>query len=105
MEVKAMNWGSLATVRRRALMIAPLVLGVASIGAAVQTVACAQGVHSGTGRPAQSLPNSLHSDDMLARFSPYPVIDPTADSRAAVTGRIYRAIVDEWVQNEKNAAQ
>jgi hypothetical protein len=105
MEVKAMNRGPLAAAGRRALMIAALVLVVALNGALGQSVIYAQGIHSGNGRPAQSLPNNLHSDHTLGRYSSYPVIDPTAAARAAVAGRIYRASVDERVQNAKNAAQ
>ena len=31
-------------------------------------------------------------------YSPYPVKDPTADERAVVAGRVYRAVLDEWGQ-------
>ncbi len=31
-------------------------------------------------------------------YPPYPVKDPTADERAVVAGRVYRAVLDDWAQ-------
>ena len=36
--------------------------------------------------------------DLAGWYSPYPVKDPTADERAVVAGRVYRAVLDEWAQ-------
>ena len=53
-------------------------------------------------RPAQGLgtPNNFNPYGMphVGGYSPYPVKDPTADERAVVAGRVYRAVLDEWSQ-------
>jgi hypothetical protein len=91
----------LAATRRRASSVAIMVLVAAFIAVVGQTIGRAQGVHAGTGRPAQGngTPNNFNSYDMrhIGGFSPYPVKDPTADERAVVAGRVYRALLDEWL--------
>jgi hypothetical protein len=91
----------LAATRRSASAVAIMVLVAALIAVVGQTIARAQGVHAGTGRPAQGngTPNNFNSYDMrhIGGYSPYPVKDPTADERAVVAGRVYRAVLDEWL--------
>ena len=79
------------------------VLVVAFIAVGGQTIARAQGGRAANQRPAQGLgtPNNLNPYGMPqfgGWYSPYPVKDPTADERAVVAGRVYRAVLDEWAQ-------
>jgi hypothetical protein len=90
-----MNVRPLAATRRRSSAVGITVLVVAFIAARGQTIALAQGAHGGNGRPAQPLETRNNPG---GRYSPYPVMDPTAGERAVVAGRIYRAILDDAAQ-------
>jgi len=96
-----MNVRPLATIRRRASGVGTLVLIVASIGLASRTTARAQSGRAAGQHPAQGLgtsKNLIPNGMPRAGYPPYPVRDPTADERAAVAGRVYRAVLDEWTQ-------
>jgi hypothetical protein len=80
-----------------------MVLAVAFVGVDGRTMARAQGGRAPDQRPAQgtNAPGTLNpyaALPMRGSFSPYLVKDPTADERAAIAGRIYRAILDESVR-------
>ena len=90
----------LAAARRCAWAVCITVI-FAWIAVSGATMARAQGVHAGTsGRPAQGngTPNNFNSYGMphIGGYAPYLVKDPTADERAVVAGRVYRAVLDEW---------
>jgi hypothetical protein len=98
-----MNIQPLATARRHrsAIGTASLVVVLTAVGG--QTIVCAQGGRAATQRPAQGpgTPNNLNPYGMPrfgGWYSPYPVKDPTADERAVVAGRVYRAVLDAWAQ-------
>jgi hypothetical protein len=103
MEGKVMNVRPFAATRGRSLAIGTTVLVAAFIVVGGQTIARAQTGRATNQHPAQGLrtPNSFSPyglPNIGGRYWPYPVKDPTADERAAVAGRVYRAIVDEWAQ-------
>jgi hypothetical protein len=95
-----MNDRILAPTRRHASNVGIKVLVLALIAVGGQTIARAQAGRAVNQRPPQApgTPSSL-SPYGMPRFggwySPYPVKDPTADERAVVAGRVYRALVDE----------
>ena len=89
-----MNVRPLAATRRRASAVGTTVLVVAFIAAAGQTIALAQGAH-GRQRASRTIARNAATISG-GRYSPYPVMDPTAGERAVVAGRVYRAILDEW---------
>ena len=89
----------LAATRRRAWAVWITVI-VAFVAVSGETIALAQGVHATSGRPAQGngTPNNFNSYGIpqIGGYAPYLVKDPTADERAVVAGRVYRAVLDEW---------
>ena len=48
--------------------------------------------------PERRAPLPYAAPPVRGSYSPYLVKDPTADERAAVAGRVYRAVLDEWVR-------
>ena len=104
-----MNVRPLAATRRRASAVGITVLVVAFIAAGGQTIARAQARASR--QPASATSPARRATfiltacrDMAARYSPYPVKDPTADERAVVAGRVYRAVLDESAQRAIDSA-
>jgi hypothetical protein len=103
MEVKVMNFRPPSATRRRVSAVGTTVLVVVFIPISGQTIALAQGGRATNQRPAQGngTPNAFNSYSMShirGHYSPFPVKDPTADERALVAGRVYRAIQHEWAQ-------
>jgi hypothetical protein len=79
------------------------VLVVTYIGDDGGTSARAQGGRAANQHPAQGLgpPYSLNpygTPHFPGHYWPYPIKDPTADERAEVAGRVYRAVQEEWLQ-------
>jgi hypothetical protein len=79
------------------------VLVIAFVGVDGRTIARAQGGRAPDQRPAQGtnapgILNPYAPLPMRGSFAPYLVRDPTADERAAVAGRVYRAVLDEWLK-------
>ncbi len=87
----------LAASRGRATAIGITMLVVAFIGADGRTTAHAQGGRAVNQRPPQA-PVTPGNANLRGRHGPDPVKDPTAAERAEVAGRVYRAVLDEWVQ-------
>jgi hypothetical protein len=103
-----MSARSRTATRRRASAAGIMVLVVAFVGADSRTIARAQGGRAPDQRPAQGtnapgILNPYAPLPMRGSFAPYLVRDPTADERAAVAGRVYRAILDEWVQRARTS--
>ena len=92
-----MNVRSLAASRGRATAIGITMLVVAFIGADGRTSARAQGGRAVNQRPPQA-PGTPGNANLRGRHGPDPIKDPTAVERAEVAGRVYRAVLDEWVQ-------
>jgi hypothetical protein len=96
-----MSTRSRAATRRRASAVGLMVLVVAFVGTDGRTMARAQGGRASATHPAQGTgtPGSTKAygaPHMRGTYWPYPIKDPTADERAAIAGRAYRAILDEW---------
>ena len=108
MGVEVMNDRILAPTRRHASNVGITVLVLAFIAVGGQTIARAQAGRAANQLPPQApgTPSSL-SPYGMPRFggwySPYPVKDPTADERAVVAGRVYRAFVDGPAQTAMSA--
>ncbi len=105
-----MTTRSRAATRRRPPVAGITVLVVAFVGADARSIARAQGGRAPDQRPNQGpgapgILNPYAAPPMRGSFSPYLVKDPTADERAAVAGRIYRAVLDEWVQRHATSAR
>jgi hypothetical protein len=97
-----MSVRSSAASRRRASVVGMMVFVVAFVGANGGTIARAQGGRAPDQRPAQGttapgILNPYAAPPMRGSYSPYLVKDPTADERVEVAGRVYRAVLDEWV--------
>jgi hypothetical protein len=80
-----------------------MVFVVAFAGANGGTIARAQGGRAPDQRPAQgtTAPGTLNpyaAPTMRGSYSPYLAKDPTADERVAIAGRVYRAVLDDWVR-------
>ena len=98
-----MNVRPIAAIRGRCSAIGTTVLVAVFIVVGGQTIARPQTGRATNQHPAQGLrtPNSFSPyglPNIGGRYWPYPVKDPTADERAVVAGRVYRAILDEWAQ-------
>ena len=96
-----MSARSCAVISRRATAVGIVALVVAFAADDGRSIARAQGGRAPDQRPAQGttapgILNPYAAPPMRGSFSPYLVRDPTADERAAVAGRIYGAILDEW---------
>jgi hypothetical protein len=104
MEVMHMRTRSRAATRRRAPVAGITVLAIAFVGALATSIARAQGGRAPDQRPNQGtnapgILNPYAAPPMHGSFAPYLVKDPTADERAAVAGRVYGAVLDEWERN------
>jgi hypothetical protein len=80
-----------------------MVFIVAFAGANGGTIARAQGGRAPDQRPAQgtTAPGTLNpyaAPTMRGSYSPYLAKDPTADERVEIAGRVYRAVLDDWVR-------
>jgi hypothetical protein len=98
-----MNVRSQAASRGRATAIGITMLVVAFIGADGRTSARAQGGRAVNQRPPQA-PGTPGNANLRGRHGPDPIKDPTAGERAEVAGRVYRAVLDEWVQRPTTTA-
>src|SRR5258708_35476540 len=103
---KVMNVRPMAAIRGRSSAIGTTVLVAAFIVVGGQTIARAQAGRATNQRPPQGLgtPNSFSPygiPNIGGRYWPYPVKDPTADERAVVAGRVYRAILDGGAQRPR----
>ena len=101
-----MNLRPIATTRRRAAKVSTAAFVVALLAVGGETRARAQFGRAVNQRPPQApgTPSNLDPYGMPrfgGWYSPYPVKDPTADERAVVAGRVYRAVLDEWAQTAK----
>jgi hypothetical protein len=105
-ETKVMDVRRFVATRRHDSAVVAALLVVAFVAVEWQNIARAQFGRPANQRPAQGYgsANSLNPYGMPhigGANSPYPVKDPTADERASVAGRVYRAILDEWNQSAR----
>lgn len=101
-EVQPMNVRSSGSIRRRASFVRRSILALTIVGAAGPASAGPQaGRAGGNQRPAQPVGNTNPYSALAARsrYAPYPVKDPTAAERAVIAGRVYRAVLEGWVQS------
>ncbi len=103
-----MSARSRGVTRRRASAVGIVMFVVAFIGADGRTIARAQGGRAPDQRPNQGttapgILNPYAAPSMHGSFAPYLVRDPTADERAAVAERMYRAVLDEWVRRARTS--
>ena len=94
---------SSAASRRRGSVVGMMVFVVAFVGANGGTIARAQGGRALDQHPAQgtNVPGILNpyaAPPIRGSYSSYLAKDPTAAERVEVAGRIYRAVLDDWVR-------
>jgi hypothetical protein len=94
---------SSAASRRRGSVVGMMVFVVAFVGANDGTIARAQGgrapdQHPAQGTNAPGILNPYAAPPMRGSYSPYLAKDPTAGERVEVAGRVYRAVLDDWMR-------
>ncbi len=98
-----MSVRSSAASRRRGSVVGMMVFVGAFVGANGGTIARAQGgrapdQHPAQGTNAPGILNPYAAPPMRGSYSPYLAKDPTAGERVEVAGRVYRAVLDDWVR-------
>ena len=94
---------SSAASRRRGSVVGMTVFVVAFVGGNGGTIARAQGgrapdQHPAQGTNAPGILNPYAAPPVRGSYSPYLAKDPTAGERVEVAGRVYRAVLDDWVR-------
>ncbi len=98
-----MSVRSSAASRRRGSVVGMMVFVGAFVGANGGTIARAQGgrapdQHPAQGTNAPGILNPYAAPPVRGSYSPYLAKDPTAGERVEVAGRVYRAVLDDWVR-------